>query len=138
MSDHKYVAFDVHKSTITAVVLNLEGKMVTQAVIETDANCVRDFLRGLSGEVHLTFEEGTHAQWLYELTRRLVSHLTVCNARRLNSKGNNSDRIDALKLAQLLRAGLLPFHRTTACTGARKARFVWFHELPRAPGDAKR
>lgn len=81
--------------------------MITQAVIETDANSVRDFLRRLSGQVHLTFEEGTHAQWLYELTRPLVAHLVVCNARLINSKGNKSDRLDAFKLAQLLRAGLL-------------------------------
>jgi transposase len=107
MSDHKYVAFDVHKSTITVVVLNLEGKLVSQAVIETDANSVRDFLRGLSGQLHLTFEEGTHAQWLYELTRPLVAHLIVCNARLINSKGNKSDRLDAFHLAQMLRAGLL-------------------------------
>jgi len=107
MSDHKYVAFDVHKSTITVVVLNLEGKILTQAVIQTDANSVRHFLCGLSAEVHLRLEEGTHAQWLYELSRRLVSHLIVCNARLIKSRGKKSDRLDALKLAQHLRAGLL-------------------------------
>jgi transposase len=107
MIDIKYVAFDVHKSTISIAVLNLEGKLVTQAVIQTDANAVRDFLRGLNCTVHLTFEEGTQAQWLYELTRPLVCELVVCNARHSHSKGNKSDKLDSLKLAQLLRAGLL-------------------------------
>jgi hypothetical protein len=107
MIDIKYVAFDVHKSTISLAVLNLEGELVTQAVIRTDANAVRDFLRGLSGAVHLTFEEGCNAQWLYELTNRLVSKLVACNARHSGSKGNKSDKLDALRLAQLLRAGLL-------------------------------
>lgn len=107
MSDIKYVAFDLHKSTISAAVLNLNGELVSQAIIRTDANAVLDLLRGLSGQVHLTFEEGSSAQWLYELTRPLVSKLVVCNPRHSSSKGNKSDKLDALRLAQLLRAGLL-------------------------------
>jgi transposase len=107
MTDVKYVAFDVHKSTTSIAVLNLQGELMTQAVIKTDASAVRDFLRGLNGQVHLTFEEGCNAQWLYELTRALVSSLVVCNARHASSNGNKSDKLDALRLAQLLRAGLL-------------------------------
>lgn len=107
MIDIKYVAFDVHKATISIAVLNLRGELMTQAVIRTDASAVRDFLHGLSGQVHLTFEEGTHAQWLYQLTRALVSKLVVYNARHSSSKGNKSDKLDALRLAQLLRAGML-------------------------------
>ena len=62
MSDIKYVAFDLHKATISAAILNLDGKLVTQAVIQTYVSVIRDFLRGLSGLVHLTFEEGTQAR----------------------------------------------------------------------------
>ena len=105
MTDLKYVAFDVHKSTTSIAVLNLKGELMTQAVIKTDASAVRDFLRGLSGQVHLTFEEGCNAQWLYEMTRALVSNLVVCNARHASSQGNKSDKLDALRLAQLLRRG---------------------------------
>jgi hypothetical protein len=100
MTDIKYVAFDLHKSTISVAVLNLEGKLVTQAVIQTDAIAIRDFLRGISGCVHLTFEEGCNAQWLFELARPLVAELIVCNAKPIASVGNKSDRLDALKLAQ--------------------------------------
>lgn len=107
MTDIKYVAFDVHKSTISAAVLNLQGELMTQAVIRTDAQAVRDFLRGITGQLHLTFEEGTSAHWLYELTRPLVHRLVVCNPRHSSSKGNKSDKLDALRLAHLLRAGLL-------------------------------
>src|ERR1044072_721115 len=109
MSVIKYVAFDVHQATISAAVLNLEGKLLTQAVMQTDASAIRDFLRGLSGQVRLTFEEGTQAQWLYDLTRPLVADVLVCNP-RLNhsgSRANKNDRLDALKLAKDLRAGLL-------------------------------
>lgn len=107
MTGIKYVAFDVHKSTISIAVLNLDGKLVTQAVIQTDAVAIRDFLRGLSGTVHLAFEEGCSAQWLFQLARPLVADLVVCNAKHSSSLGNKSDKADAFKLAQYLRAGLL-------------------------------
>jgi transposase len=109
MTDIKYVAFDVHQATISAAVVDLSGKLITQAVFQTDASAIRDFLRGISGQVHLTFEEGTQAQWLFELTRPLVTDLIVCNPRENHSmkRGNKSDQKDALQLATLLRAGLL-------------------------------
>jgi transposase len=109
MTDIKYVAFDVHQATISVAVLNLEGKLLTQAVMQTDATAIRDFLRGFSGRVHLTFEEGTLAQWLYDLTRPLVDEVLVCNPRLNHSRkrDNKSDRLDAFNLVTDLRAGLL-------------------------------
>src|SRR6185295_4608550 len=109
MTDIKYVAFDVHQATISAAVLNLDGKLLTQAIMQTDAIAIRDFLRGLSGQVHLTFEEGTQAQWLFDLTRPLVAELIVCNPRlnHCKKRDNKSDRLDAFNLVTDLRAGLL-------------------------------
>lgn len=117
MSDIKYVAFDVHKATISVAVLNLDGKLVTQAIIQTQASAIRDFLGGISGMLHLTFEEGPHSQWLFDLARPLVNQLLVCNAKHSNTLGNKSDKLDALKLAHYLRAGLLkPVYHGSAPT----------------------
>jgi transposase len=123
MSDLKYVAFDVHQATISAAVLDLSGKLITQAVFQTEAYAIGDFLRGLSGKLHLTFEEGTQAQWLFDLTRPLVAELIVCNPRENHSmkRGNKSDQKDALHLATLLRAGLLkPVYHGTQQTATLK------------------
>ena len=86
MTDIKYVAFDVHQATISAAVLDLSGKLIAQAVLQTEAAAIRDFLRGLSGNLHLTFEEGTQAQWLFDLTRPLVAEVIVCNPRQQHKK----------------------------------------------------
>jgi transposase len=55
------------------------------------------------------------ASWLYEIAEPLVAKVVVCNPRynHLLKKGNKSDRIDALKLAELLRLGALKpvYHR---------------------------
>ena len=105
----KYVAMDVHFATTTSVVLDSEGNQVMSTVLRTEAGPIRDYLKGLSGSVWLTFEEGTMAAWLYEITEPLVEKVVVCNPRynHLLKKGNKSDRIDALKLAELLRLGAL-------------------------------
>ena len=109
MDSIKYIGFDVHQSTISVAVLDTDGKLVMQSVIATHASAILDFLHGLRGTLHVTFEEGTHSAWLYDLLVRRVAKLVVCNPRKnaLLKAGNKSDIIDARKLAELLRAGLL-------------------------------
>jgi transposase len=105
----KYIGMDVHKDTIVIAVLNAQGKRVMESIIETKAQAVRDFVQGVRGTVHVTFEEGTHAAWLYDGLRPLVAKVVVCDPRKntLLLAGNKGDRVDAHKLAQLLRADLL-------------------------------
>jgi transposase len=90
-------------------VLNSSGKLVMESTIETKAITILDFLKGLRGSLHVTLEEGTWATWLYDLIKPHVTELVVCNPRRnaLLKEGSKSDRIDARKLAELLRANLL-------------------------------
>ncbi len=66
-------------------------------------------LRGLRGTLWVTFEEGTWSVWLYDLLNPRVDKLVVCNPRKnaLLKDGNKSDRIDARKLAELLRGNQL-------------------------------
>src|ERR1035438_2830063 len=109
MNSIKYVGLDVHRDSISVAVLNAEGKLAMQSVIATHATTILDFLHGLRGILHVTFEEGTHSAWLYDLLVRRVAKLVVCNPRKnaLLKAGNKSDTVDARKLAELLRAGLL-------------------------------
>src|SRR5215471_6723161 len=104
MDSAKYIGMDVHKESISIAVRNSAGKVVMESVIETKANMVLQFVDGLRGEVHVTFEEGTWAAWLYDLLRPHVTGLVVCDPRRnaLLQEGNQNDRVDARKLAELL------------------------------------
>ena len=63
----------------------------------------------MRGTLSLTFEEGTSAAWLHDLLKAHVSWLVVCDPRKaaLLKEGNKSDRIDARKLAELLRTNQL-------------------------------
>jgi transposase len=105
----KYIGLDVHQSTIVMAVADAQGKHLMESVIETKSDTISEAIQGINGILHVTFEEGTHAQWLYELLRPHVAELVVCDPRRnkLLHAGNKADKVDAWKLTDLLRAGLL-------------------------------
>src|ERR1700704_4175842 len=109
MEGAKYIEMDVHKESISIAVLNSSGKLVMECIIETKAITILEFVHGLRGSLHLTFEEGTWAAWLYDLLKPHVTKLVVCDPRRNGylKQGSKSDRIDARKLAELLRSNLL-------------------------------
>jgi len=109
MDSVKYIGMDVHKEAISIAVLNSSGKLVMECIIETKAATILQFFDGLRGSLHVTFEEGTWAAWLYDLLKPHVTKIVVCDPRRnaLLKDGNKSDRIDARKLAELLRVNNL-------------------------------
>jgi hypothetical protein len=118
MNSIKYVGMDVHFATTSCAVLDSDGNQLSRSVIRTNLEAVRDFLNGLSGTVHLTFEEGTLAQWMFEITSPLVAKVVVCNARTLKDKGLKNDDLDALNLADLLRLKAIKgvYHQTSSVT----------------------
>ena len=105
----RYIGMDVHKDSTTAAVRDAQGQLLMYLTLRTQAPILVDFLRGVSGSLHLTFEEGTYSDWLYRLLRPYVVKLVVCDPRQnaLLKQGNKNDRIDARKLAELLRLGAL-------------------------------
>jgi transposase len=105
----KFVGMDVHKEAITIAVMDSAGKVIMESIIETKAVTILQFIQGLRGEVHVTFEEGTWAAWLYDLLKPHVTKVVVCNPRKsaLLKDGSKGDKIDARKLAELLRGGYL-------------------------------
>jgi len=105
----KYIGMDVHKEAIVIAVLNGSGKQVMETIVETKARSILQFIHGLRGELHVTWEEGTWAAWLYDLLQPQVEEILVCNPRRnaLLKEGSKSDKVDARKLADLLRTGML-------------------------------
>jgi transposase len=105
MDSKKYIGMDVHKESISIAVRNAAGKIVMECVIETKASMLLQFIHGLSGDLHVTLEEGTWAAWLYDLLKPHVTEVLVCNPRKnaLLKEGSKGDKIDARKLAELLR-----------------------------------
>src|SRR5437899_7526093 len=103
MDSKKYIGMDVHKESISIAVRNDAGKIVMECVVETKASMILQFIEGLRGDVHVTLEEGTWAAWLYDLLKPHVTKVVVCDPRRnaLLQEGNQNERVDARKLAEL-------------------------------------
>src|ERR1700687_1505827 len=105
VNSEKYIGLDVHQATISVAVMDSRGQVVMESILETKAATILEFLAGLRGSLSVTFEEGPWAAWLYDLLKPHVQKLVVCNPRKtaLLKDGNKNDRIDARKLAELIR-----------------------------------
>jgi transposase len=104
VNDAKYIGLDVHQATISVAVLDSAGQLVMEAILETKAETILQFIHGLRGSLHVTLEEGTCAAWLHDLLKPHVARVLVCDLRKNASMkaGNKNDRADARKLAELL------------------------------------
>ena len=75
MNQEKYIGMDVHQATISIAVMDWQGKLIMECILETKAATILEFLHGLRGTVSVTFEEGTSAAWLHDLLKPHVSNL---------------------------------------------------------------
>jgi transposase len=109
MNQEKYIGMDVHRATISVAVMDSSGKLIMECILETKAATILEYTQGQHGRLSVTFEEGTSAARLHDLLKPHVTHLVVCDPRKnaLLKDGSKSDRIDARKLAELLRGNQL-------------------------------
>jgi transposase len=101
----QYLALDVHKATTTATARDAAGNVRMRMTVPTTARDLLAVVRAAGRRVHLAFEEGTQAQWVHDVLEAHVERIVVWRARDLG--GNKNDRIDADRLSELLRAGML-------------------------------
>jgi hypothetical protein len=101
----KYVGLDVHQASTVASVREASGRVIARSIFPTEPAALTEFVRSMRGAVHLTFEEGTQAQWLHDLLAPLVQQVIVCDRRGAPRLGNKGDQVDADLLSDLLRRG---------------------------------
>ena len=59
--DIKYIGMDVHKEAIVIAVRNTSGKLMMESIVETKTSSILQFIHGLRGELHVTWEESPKA-----------------------------------------------------------------------------
>lgn len=109
MKCDKYIGMDVHQAMTVIAVMDADGKVILETMVPTEAAAMIRFVKSMSGPLHVTFEETTQAQWLYDVVRFFVADVVVCDPRhnKLLGEGSKGDKMDARKLADLLRTGML-------------------------------
>ena len=101
--DIKYIGMDVHKEATVIAVLNGSGKLVMESIVETKASSILQFIHGLRGELHVTWEEGSWATWLYDLLKPTYYAQQCCgrsitenmDRARCLSSGSEPRRLDS-------------------------------------------
>jgi len=107
MSGEKYIGLDVHQATISVAVVDSQGKVVMESILETKASTILEFLAGLRGSLFVTFEEGTWADWHYDLLKPHVTEVLVCAYGRVHliPESRNSGTIGLIRAISLKTPG---------------------------------
>lgn len=104
----KYIGLDAHSSTCDFAVMDHQGQIQDQAKMVTNGRLLVEYLKGIKGPKKLTLEECELSHWLYEILKDEVDELIVCNpVANGQYKGAKTDRLDAKRLADLLRGNFL-------------------------------
>src|SRR5262249_49418837 len=77
----KHVGLDVHQATTVTSVREDSGRIIARSVLPTEGAPLLEYFRGMRGTIRVAFEEGTQAQWLYDLLAPEVDRVIVCNRR---------------------------------------------------------
>lgn len=101
-----YVGLDLGSRHIEQVVMHLNGTVTVKRPFQTsELNLIKAF-EDLRGELHVHMEAGELAAWAREVIKPLVKTVTISHPRDnawIAKDPNKRDRIDAFKLADLLR-----------------------------------
>jgi hypothetical protein len=110
-----YIGADVHCNN-TELAVEEKHQIMARYSVPTTIPAISQVLESLQGTKQLAFEEGPMAGWLYRHLHMKVDQLIVAEPRRnklITSGGDKDDKIDAAKLAALLRGKFLkPVHHT--------------------------
>ncbi len=104
-----YIGADVHSNN-TELAVEQRGKIVARYSVPTTIPAISTVLSSLEGKKILAMEEGPMAGWLYRNLNQEVDKLIVSDPRHnklITSEGDKDDKIDADKLAALLRGNFL-------------------------------
>lgn len=104
-----YIGADVHNNS-TELAIEKRNRIIARYSVPTTIPAISNVLDSLQGRKYLAVEEGPMAGWLYRNLSKKVNELIVCDPRRnklIDSDGDKDDKIDAAKLACLLRGNYL-------------------------------
>ncbi len=113
--DH-YIAIDWAAINMAIARMTKKSNKITTIDVPSDITELQFYLKNLKGTKILAIEETTTSQWLYTELKDYVNNILICDPCRnsLLKEGPKTDKIDAAKLVQLLKAGLMKevFHST--------------------------
>ncbi len=119
-----FIAIDWAMSNMAIARMTSKSNKISVIDVPSNIKDMQVYLKNLKGKILLTFEETTTSQWLYTELKDFADKIIICDPYRnkLLSEGPKTDKIDAKKLVQLLKAELLKevFHSSNKFVEIRK------------------
>lgn len=110
MQKRYYVGLDVHKRTISYCVKEKDGRVVKEEEVPARRAALRTWAEGLDRPWIGALEATLFTDWIYDLLSPYSEELKVAHPamlKALSAGKHKNDRIDARKIADLLRCDLL-------------------------------
>jgi len=113
--DH-YIAIDWSINNMAIARMTKKSNKITTVDVPSDIEDLQAYLKNLRGTKIVALEETTTSQWLYAELKNYADKIFICdpNRNKLLNEGPKTDKIDASKLVQILKAGLMKevYHST--------------------------
>ena len=113
--DH-YIAIDWSIKNMAIARMTKKSNKITAIDVPSDIEDLQAYLKNLRGTTIVAIEETTTSQWLYAELKDYADRILICdpNRNKLLNEGPKTYTIDASKLVQLLKAGLMKevYHST--------------------------
>ena len=111
MGAYYTIGLDIHKKTISYCVKAIDSSLIGQGKIEATRESLAEWSKGLPGPWIGAMEATIFTGWVYDFLKPYAVALKVAHPEMLKAitaAKKKNDRVDAEKIADLLRVNLLP------------------------------
>lgn len=111
MNISHYIGFDVHKKSISYCVKRADGTIVEEGKVPARHGALREWAAKRTEGWHGAMEATLFSGWIYDTLKPFAVELQMGNPSMMKAIGaakKKNDRLDARKIADLVRCNLLP------------------------------
>lgn len=111
MNIEHYIGFDVHKKTISYCVKATDGQILEEGKLRSNRETLRDWAGKRQASWRGAMEATLFSGWIYDTLKPFAGELQMGHPAMMKAIGaskKKNDRLDARKIADLVRCNLLP------------------------------
>jgi len=106
-----YIGLDVHKKVISYCIKKADGRVVDEGDLKANRRVLKEWVQNIGGEWIGAMEATLFTGWIYDFLKPYARELKVGHSymlRAICASKKKSDRIDAHKLADMIRCDWFP------------------------------
>ncbi len=111
MNVNHYIGFDVHKKTVSYCVKTAAGAIVEEGKLRATHDALRQWAGQLQEPWHGAMEATLFSGWIYDTLQPFAAELQMGHPammKAIAASKKKNDKLDARKIADMVRCGLLP------------------------------